>query len=100
MTGDDIKYAQYTGALTTMTRFLIMDLTEAVSMLGNEDHWRVKNFHITIDHAKQVLKDVEEKREFSQQDRILSDGRTKTATGFVEEPTCTDLSEFQPDLGS
>ena len=65
---DDLKYAQYTGALTAMTRFLVDDLTDAVAMLGNEDNYKIKQFHATIDHAKQVLIDVEEKRDFSQLD--------------------------------
>ena len=38
--------------------------------------------------------------EFIQQDRTLSNGKTKTSTGAVEEPTCTDRNDFAPDLGS
>ena len=65
---DDLKYAQFTGALTAMTRFLLEDLTKAVAMLGDVDDYRIKQFKATIDHAKQVLIDVEENRDFSQQD--------------------------------
>ena len=36
--------------------------------------------------------------EFIQQDRTLADGRVKTSTGYVEEPTCTDRSDFPDDL--
>ena len=64
---DDLKYAQFTGALTAMTRFLVEDLGKAVVMIDDDDNWKVKQFKATIDHAKQVLIDVEEERDFSQQ---------------------------------
>jgi len=32
--------------------------------------------------------------DFSQQDRTLSDGKVKTATGFVEEPNCTSIHDI------
>ena len=35
-----------------------------------------------------------------QDDRTLADGKIKTSTGYVEEPTCTDRQDFAPDLGS
>ena len=38
--------------------------------------------------------------EQTQQDRKLSDGKVKTATGYVEDNTCTDIHDFEPDLGS
>ena len=63
---DDLKYAQFTGALTAMTRFLIEDLTKAVEMFGGADDYRIRQFEATIKHGKQVLIDVEEKRDFSQ----------------------------------
>ena len=81
-----------------MTRFLVDDLTKAVEILElekrNEYMYSIRQFQDTIDHAKQVLIDVEEERDFSQQDRTLSNGKIKTATGFVEEPTCTDIRDM------
>ena len=63
----DLKYAQYTGALTAMTRFLVDDLERAISMLDEDEHkYRIDRFQMTVDHAKQVLIDVKEKRDFSQ----------------------------------
>ena len=38
--------------------------------------------------------------EFIQQDRTLAAGKIKTSTGYVEEDTCTDRSDFAPDLVS
>jgi len=35
---------------------------------------------------------------FSQQDRPLSSGKVKTATGYVVEPTTEDISEYAGDL--
>ena len=35
----------------------------------------------------------------TQQDRPVSGG-VKTATGYVEPDTCTDIHDFEPDLGS
>ena len=99
MNEDDLKYCRYTGALTAMTRFLVNDLEKAVAMLGDDDSYQISMFQLTIDHAKQVLIDVEEKRDL-QQDRTLSNGKVKTATGFVEDNTCTDIHDFAPDLGS
>ena len=31
----------------------------------------------------------------SQDDRTVSGGKVKTATGYVEEPTCTDKADFK-----
>jgi len=33
-------------------------------------------------------------KHISQQDRVLENGKTKTATGFVEDPVCTDIRDM------
>ena len=54
------------------------------------------------DIAKDFLWSLKSERpeSHSQQDRKLSDGKVKTATGYVEDNTCTDKADFAPDLGS
>ena len=96
---DDFKYVRATGALSAMTRFLIDDLKAAVDLLAGEEHYQIGQFKITIKHAEQVLADVEASEAISpsipQQDRPVSGGKVKTATGYVEEPTCTDKADFK-----
>ena len=64
----DIRYVRATGALSAMVRFLVDDLEEAVAMLGNEDHWKIGNFKITIKHARQVMADAVESGALSPED--------------------------------
>ena len=64
----DTKYVRATGALSAMVRFLIDDLEAAVAMLGNEDHWQIGNFKITIKHAKQVMAEAVESGALSAED--------------------------------
>ena len=33
--------------------------------------------------------------DYRQKDRTVSGGKVKTATGYVEEPTCTDKADFK-----
>jgi len=42
----------------------------------------------------------QETESYQQQDRPIASGKVKTATGYVEEPTCTDMHDFEPDRGS
>jgi len=101
---DEFKYARATGSLSAMTRFLIDDLAAAVDLLDGEEHYQVGQFKMTIKHAKQVLADTvgEEPAspEYSQQDRPVSGGRIKGTDGYVEDDTCTPLSDFATDLES
>jgi len=46
------------------------------------------------------LKSVRPVADYLQDDRKLSSGRIKTATGYVEEDPCTDLADFPKDLGN
>ena len=39
-------------------------------------------------------------KSYPQQDRVLSNGKVKSATGYVNEPTCTDVDDYPDDLGS
>ena len=64
----DFRYVKATGSLSAMVRFLVDDLEEAVAMLGNEEHWKISNFRITIKHAKQVLNDAVESGAISPED--------------------------------
>ena len=39
-------------------------------------------------------------KSYPQQDRKLSNGKVKSATGYVNEPTCTDRDDYPADLES
>lgn len=68
MREDEYKYIHATGSLSAMVRFLVDDLEDAVDMLGNEEHWKIGNFKITIKHAKQVMADAVESGALSAED--------------------------------
>ena len=64
-------------------------------------HGNPGTHHTGIWVSNCCLADVtDEPEEQRQEDRPLADGKIKTSTGYVEEPTCTDRSDFAPDLGS
>ena len=50
--------------------------------------------------ADEILGKADDLIQSRQDDRTLASGKIKTSTGYVDEPTCTDRSDFAPDLGS
>ena len=61
----------------------------------NEDNSIFELMQAMKKDADEILDKADD---FIQQDRTLASGRVKTATGYVDEPTCTDINDYADDL--
>jgi len=72
-------------------------LRRAVVRLSRElkrldpDNYQLVEAKIDLGLTEYLVRDA---KHISQQDRVLENGKTKTATGFVEDPVCTDIRDM------
>jgi len=102
-----LAYAHIVGFLWVHADTLRETLKLAAQQVAPEDDYlrgRIKrDIELTdyLDDDYQVFFDksvamIEAKyRNHRQDDRTVSGGKVKTATGYVEEPTCTDKADFK-----
>ena len=101
---NDLVYCRAAGQcfqLVKQLRESVKELLELAAPDSAAHDFVIRKANVNLklsDFADKEFREVYFHDEYPQQDRTLSSGKVKTATGYVVEPTTEDISEYAGDL--